>query len=951
MKRHNLLLLTFLLSQSTSLLAMESDLFESANQLRTPKSQHPANQAQRLEALINKGITETEVMLSQHNSSKLKVMVMGRTGTGKSTLINLLAGQNVSVDQKYRICVDEPIQGSEIGHEKTSQTSFLSICAGPNDTFLVDTPGYGDTGGPVPDIVNQGMMRKVFSAGPVNILWTVSESDLVKKGDAFLEQINYLTKVLPYAQLENGLSIVITQQGRSTGMDPHEVIREFLDYKPQTDDDSQESDDSSGGKNPKKTIHLITEDVKKLLTHLTKEENIRTRIPYFPFPERSANKSGKYDAATVKENILESISSLTPIQNPELKIELSPESSLLVIKLAEDLNKNIKKSIEKIVSPKILQLCNHQTTAYASEGSMQGLESNIQTIKAALHLLDNDSQENMLKFANSFDELFSQGDNVVKKDVKTLMFLKTLNNDDITYSTTAWTLSLQSTLDEIHELIDTLATKLFRKVTDFAETINLSVMRCHTALPNSTDEESHIEELTRKLRAIEEAIALLQSATPENMSCFISPLEIFFHQGTSCIRTLEKPIDILGILNTLKTINYPKDTWQNVFNASLSHLQNAIHTQEKIRDLNMYIRKERELFQGHIAERERQEEELRRQAAEELRRQEEELRRQAAQELRRQEEELRRQAAQELRRQEEELRRQEAEALMRQAEELRRLSADELEAQRQLMLAKLDERDAVTLQQRQEILRLETEIETEQKRLKALFQEELTTERQLQITVRTELLEQLNGQRQLMLAKLDERDVTTKHLATELKAVVKRQADLLKAVEERRLADLDSARKAYDSEILKKDGVIQNRILLERDQQQEFVKKLALAEKEKLKVLADAQEKEIQITKRLAALEKERDAQKEAEKKIADEKAAAKKLETQKLNAAKKALAAQKLIDAQKLAAEKQRVLKIKRGAQITRGDYLLLPVQNRKRMPNKNRHTQGTTPYFYYKL
>ena len=123
------------------------------------------------------------------------VLVVGKTGTGKSTLIQAIAGRKFqkyehtcSFNQKSEMITatkivyeaEDPLSGFEIGHEKMSKTASIG-CYDPfefepfpsgsenhtrglkSQLLYVDSPGFEDTNGQEADIATSVMLSQVAS--------------------------------------------------------------------------------------------------------------------------------------------------------------------------------------------------------------------------------------------------------------------------------------------------------------------------------------------------------------------------------------------------------------------------------------------------------------------------------------------------------------------------------------------------------------------------------------------------------------------------------------------------------------------------------------------------------------------------------------------------------------------------------------------------------------------
>ncbi len=121
------------------------------------------------------------------------VLIIGKTGTGKSTLIQALAGKKFhESEHTYSYCngqetdtiteivyeAIDPLPDFEIGHEKksktvtigcfdpdvsSSSTSSHESFVGKRNIVLVDTPGFEDTRGPEGDVATSVLLSQVAS--------------------------------------------------------------------------------------------------------------------------------------------------------------------------------------------------------------------------------------------------------------------------------------------------------------------------------------------------------------------------------------------------------------------------------------------------------------------------------------------------------------------------------------------------------------------------------------------------------------------------------------------------------------------------------------------------------------------------------------------------------------------------------------------------------------------
>ncbi len=167
--------------------------------------------------LVEPGLQEFE----HANSGKLfgrSVILIGETGVGKSTLINLLAG--VTLKAQYdddlgetSIRAERPLPHFRIGHSAASETTFPRHHTIGEVTFW-DTPGLNDNRGTAQQVANAICMKKVFERSQgVKLLVVTTERDLIQSRAAPLTSlVSALNQLLPEQshKIKGSVSLVVT---------------------------------------------------------------------------------------------------------------------------------------------------------------------------------------------------------------------------------------------------------------------------------------------------------------------------------------------------------------------------------------------------------------------------------------------------------------------------------------------------------------------------------------------------------------------------------------------------------------------------------------------------------------------------------------------------------------------------------------------------------------------
>ena len=273
------------------------------------------------------------------------VMVLGRTGSGKSALINMLADRSLiaqrdEVTLRFFVTSQDMLPGITIGNHLLSETSVPHAWI-YNDTAFWDCPGFDDNRGIEYEISHAFMFKKLFDTyQSCKILIVISDDDLNdRRAENILPAIKALDAFFQsdVERIRPGLMLVIS------------------------------------GAHPDKTIENIHGTFQRIINtpafNLTDDQKDILRLfitnPIIIFNTPIAE--GSFDTAACAQECLNTIEQLRVINGLRVNPTVSPTSQVVLLEMYANLLRSTNLEIDNLMSNLSLQLQGSITRAQDSQ--------------------------------------------------------------------------------------------------------------------------------------------------------------------------------------------------------------------------------------------------------------------------------------------------------------------------------------------------------------------------------------------------------------------------------------------------------------------------------------------------------------------------------------------------------------------------------------------------------
>jgi ribosome biogenesis GTPase A len=215
--------------------------------------------AKLIEESLNNISSENSDLLDSSTGKDI-IIFLGKTGSGKSTLINFLAGKSLRIIDNTDIVLEDTTDPSAMkiglgGQSETILPKFITL----NNTLLYDLPTFSGTSDTTINIINACLIKNIIeSAASVRLVFVASEAEIeAERGRSFKELLEIRKHLIPNQNIEEFSSLILTKTS------PNKSKREIITRLRGKTDPSLTSIWAENGKIAKMTLGEINLEEKE----------------------------------------------------------------------------------------------------------------------------------------------------------------------------------------------------------------------------------------------------------------------------------------------------------------------------------------------------------------------------------------------------------------------------------------------------------------------------------------------------------------------------------------------------------------------------------------------------------------------------------------------------------------------------------------------------------------
>jgi len=171
--------------------------------------------------------------VGQEVSGKDVTVILGNTGSGKSTIVNFLARVPMKVDTKGNLVPADGTGKVRVSYGGHSETKFPKLIADTEVGYLCDLPGFQDSEGAVDDVLNSAFIRSALTnARSVRALVLTTDAELdAGRAEAFKKLSTFMKMFKNRDFLRSSVYLFVNKVFSDRFADPSRTPLYYLEDK------------------------------------------------------------------------------------------------------------------------------------------------------------------------------------------------------------------------------------------------------------------------------------------------------------------------------------------------------------------------------------------------------------------------------------------------------------------------------------------------------------------------------------------------------------------------------------------------------------------------------------------------------------------------------------------------------------------------------------------------
>lgn len=225
--RKNIAIKRLLLASALTMLPVSKNLVYAAEEAAQSAQVLSAERFAEIKQKIDQNLPGQKV------SGKDITVILGNTGSGKSTITNFLARVPMKVDTKGNLVPEDGIGKVKVSYGGRSETKFPGLLPDTEVGYLCDLPGFQDSEGAVDDVLNSAFIRSVLtSAKSVRVLVLTTDAELdAGRAEAFKKLSHFMNMFRNKVFLSSSVYLLVNKVAQDRFEDQTRTPLFYLEEK------------------------------------------------------------------------------------------------------------------------------------------------------------------------------------------------------------------------------------------------------------------------------------------------------------------------------------------------------------------------------------------------------------------------------------------------------------------------------------------------------------------------------------------------------------------------------------------------------------------------------------------------------------------------------------------------------------------------------------------------